>query len=302
MGGAATGAAVVLLSGVYGEVSGNVESILYWMRHGDIWTLPRTLNVLIVPVPALALLAATATAAVALILHCMRQGAPGRALLLMALVMLCLLYAVQTASRPDRPHVAWALWPIVLLMTAVLRTALQLPDNVMVRPAFCGVAGALGICVVAIYAPAPISADLLRLPKGVATNMARLAHRPPPDRDLVHSGLRNAADAIRAQGQRCTYALTNEGLLYPLAQTQPCSRFALPSYVAAVEEEAVITELERASPAVVLFDSPNYAARIDGRSLADRTPRIALWVAQNYPHRIELDGGYVLVSRRPLGP
>jgi hypothetical protein len=297
--GATAGASVAAISGVYGDSWGNVQSIQYWMRNGDIWRLPRTLPYLLVPAPGLIVMLATVATAVIMAWRRWKRGEHGRTLLLLALCMACLGYAVQTASRPDRPHVAWALWPVVLLMTLVLREAVRSPRIPFRRAALCGFAGTVVIAVAAFYAPSRPGADVLRLVHGTGVNLVALTQPLPRDRDLAHPGLRDAADAIRARAQTCTYALTNEGLLYPLARTPPCSRFALPSFVANAMEESVIAELEAAAPEALLYDSPNYAARIDGRSLADRTPRIARWVTENYPHREEFEGGYVLALRRP---
>lgn len=297
--GIAFGLLVVEVSGVYGSIAGNLDNLAYWGRHRDLYATTWDTPTWVLVAPAALLLAATLTASTILAWSSLRRGHMADAVIISLLSLVTLLYVAQTVARPDRPHLAWALCPVMLLVTALLAVVFR-SSATMSRPAIA-VAIMTAVAVTFFYGHGGPARVALALVRSLAmpwrfTNMV-----VPADTDLADPGLREAASAIRAETPACTMAMTNEGLLYLLAATPPCSRFAFPVHIGRDYQQEVIEELRRRAPPVILFDSPFWASRIDGLSLAERTPELAAWLLDAYPREAVLTQGYRLRYRRSDG-
>jgi hypothetical protein len=294
--GLACGLALAAASGVYGDIADNFGNILYWCQHGDIWRLTRDPAVLFSAARAAMLGGVLLCLACVAIWRDIRHGRPGQALTLLSLAVVMGLYAIQTYERPDVIHLTWILWVVTLLAAALLREAMH-PAVSRASPVAVAVLAILTGFVVASYNIPRTLAAPGRWLDGLALNLRALQAPLPRNQDLVPPGLAEAAAIIHAHPAACTYSLSNEGLLYVLARLPPCSRFAYPAYVSTGTQAAVIAELQRMGPPIVLASSPYWSNAIDGKTLAMRTPALAAWTAQHYPYRLNLPDGYVLRSR-----
>lgn len=293
--GLALGLVLSEMSGLYGTAADNIDNIAYWLHYRNLYGVPMDAAAALAVGPAVLLLGAALTAAFLLAWTSWRSGRRSEVLLLTLLVVLTVLYVLQTVARPDRPHVAWALWPLMLLVTALMTQGLL--AEVRARRIMAAIAAAFASIVALHYGPTGLAGPI-RAPERLLARMS--SDGPAPrDVDLADAGLRAAAAAIRATAPECTFAMTNEGMLYLLAAVPPCSRFAFPIHVGHDHEAQVIAELSHRQPPAILFDSPFWSARIDGIAQHERTPRLAAWILATYPYERVFAGGYRVRFRAP---
>jgi hypothetical protein len=284
------------LSGLYGTIAGNSFAISYWFVNGSLSRLPFSEDLMMSLIPAIALFIILIAAGWFATWRSRRIGEIEQGFLFLLLMAATGFYAILACRRPDATHIGWVLAMASLLAAALLRHA-RAPWMLRARRSVVA-AIAVVICFVFVnYATKPLAS----LPKtwmiGIQNNVTALRNELPRDAELVPPGLREAADTIRARPSVCTYSLSSDGLLYLLARTPPCSRFAYPSYVSLDRQVDVIGELERGNPPFMEVHSSNRSNDVDGKGLAIRAPALSTWIAAHYRNRRTLQGGYELLTR-----
>ena len=283
--------AVVALAGPQ-IVPATLSDIAYWQANGAMWLMP-LIPAIVAPAFVLGLLVVAGVPLVR------AGGRPGRVSMLAVLGCVAVLYAVQSATRPDIPHMRFVVWPLVLALGLVLRDraeALRLPG---LPPGAAGLAGLVvlaGVCIES-YGERSIVRTAVA---GLGGNVRALTRPAPTDAALAGPDQMRIAALVRAAG-RCTFAANNAGIVHLLSGMPPCSRFVFGAYVAADQQESIIAELVRGAPEIIVWDSPDWWAHIDGRDFEDRAPVLAAWIRAAFPVRTMV-GPHVLLSRRALMP
>jgi hypothetical protein len=297
--GGAFGLAAASAIDLYGDFAGNVHNVLYWMANADLFFLARDMAVLCNLAIGVVIVAGLTAVGASFTWRQARGGLHQQAILPAALTGLIVLYAAQIHSRPDAIHLSWAIWPAALLAALLIRSAAR--TVAPVRQSVSIVAAAVLVSLaVSIYNIQAVPSLPERWATGITANIMALAAPSQADADLVSPGLREAAAVVRARGQRCTYAFSNDGLFYTVAQAPPCARFAYPVYVAPGYQNEIIADLNRNRPPIVLARSGAEWNSIDGIGLEQRTPVLAEWIIAHYPYRMTFREGYELRSTEPM--
>ena len=294
--GVAIGTAVPFLIGLNRGVGANFYALTYWLQHGDIWWLSWNRSMMFIDGPILLMTVGLFWLSLGVMRRNLKIGDGGQAMLVTLVMTPVVIAVAQMILRTDPQHIGTAL-AMGSLLAALVLTEMSHDWIWNIRPAVTAMASAAMVFVVSIYGPRPLTTLPDMWSRDIPVAIDTWTGPSPRDIDLVPAGLREAAEAIRAKSPTCTYSFSNEGLLYLLARTPPCSRFAYPVYIASDKQSDVISELERANPPVVLGQSAAWSNDVDGRGLADRTPELAAWLNERYPYRKMLSGGYEVRSR-----
>jgi hypothetical protein len=297
--GGVLGLAVASAMNLYGAFGGNVSNVLYWMKNDRIFWLPRDINMLLNVVPGAIVVTGLLVAGGLVAWRQAGRGQLVEAILPAALIGLIALYAVQIYARPDDVHISWVLWPAALLASDAIRELAEHPAR-PARPVSILIAAMVMSSALALYNIGAVASIPKRWVNGTLANFVALGAPLPADHDLVSSGLREATDLLRARAPSCTYSFSNDGLFYAVSGVPPCSRFAYPVYVSPGYQTAIIAELDRNHPPIVLRQSEGWWNSIDGLGLEQRTQALAQWITTHYPYRMTLDGGYELRSIEPF--
>ena len=287
------------ITGIYGGLASNFENMWYFQWDTTVYAMP--FDVVAAAGPAIPVYAVLIGWAVVRIWLDLRADEHRSALPLLTLVGVLLFYGYQVHERPFAGYVAHVLWGLSLLFAVLFFRTTRQPAGGSRLAALTVVSVAVSIGCAMLNArympPNPIQ---------VARNLARNARavfvKAPRDTDLVADGLRQAAAIIRARSPACTYAFSNEGLLYVLSNTPPCSRYAYPFYVGPDRQADAIADFEQSDPPIVLWASSTWSDAIFNRGLESRTPALAAWASAHFPYRLTLPGGYQLRAREPFGP
>ncbi len=294
------GLALSFLMGINRGFVANITAQVYWLQHSDIWWLHWTTPMMLVNGPAVLMVLLLLGLGFQIVQRNIAIGETGEAFSLRLLMIATAFYMVQMLLRPDAQHIGSVL-AVAALLAAMVLSQIGLPWMWGVTPRRILFIAVCMVFVTSIYGPRTVASlpDLWSRDFDAAPDS--WYSRTPRDAELVPAGLKEAADMIKARGADCTYSFSNEGLLYLLASTPPCSRFAYPVYITQSQEPLVIAELEAAKPPIILAQSGAWSNAVDGLSLSDRTPQLAEWLKANYPGRKMLPGGYEIRMREVTG-
>ena len=297
--GGLVGLGLAHVSGLYGDTWSHFQNMLYWVRHPEIFREIPDIDLIKVSAPVVPLFVILFFWAAFLIWRAPPATRLRLALPLFTTMAVMLFFTEVAYKRPIERYVTHVLWGISLLSATLIHRATRPPAGTSSLATMTAVSiGLSALCMLFNIRYLPPS--LPQWASNLASNARAMTGSWPRDGDLVPDGLRQAAEIIRARSPACTYTFSNEGLLYVLANTPPCSRFAYPLYISADNQTEVISEFERSAPPIVLWTSPSWANAILGRGLTRRTPVLAAWVAVQYPYRMTLADGYILGAREPL--
>jgi hypothetical protein len=295
-------------------LSGNVGKISTLVRHsvgpgeafGAMGAFAKASRMLHLALSPFVLYAAFVGGGLASAYHAHRRGAFPQALLRGALAIGLAFYAVQTIRRPDILHMRWPLFLCALIFAEFAAGYVaQVPSR---RRWWYTTAAAVFVAAILsrqtniTFPGAFLSRDTRTTAANVmrnslqalASNLRLSADGFPPDRAIMPAGLLAAADALRARSTSCTWSLSNDGLLYVLAERPPCSRVMYPFYVSRKIEGEILRDL-RQSRAPVLVSNPSvWFDTMGGPPLAARLPRLARFLSATYPNRVPIADGYVL--------
>jgi hypothetical protein len=268
----------------------------YWQMDNDIFRMPPETDFFAVTAPLIPLYVLLLSWASWVIWRDLRAGRIQSIFPTLTLVAILLFYGFQAHERMFASYAAHTLWGISLLSGLLSVRASRHGFGLVALTALSAAVGVLSVLL-----------NIRRLPPNLgewagelAANARSLMSPLPRDSDLVDDGLRQAVAIVRARAPVCTYTFSNEGLLYVLANTPPCSRFAYPFYIAFDRQAEVISEFEQTKPPIVLWTSSSPQATIYGRDLVARTPTLVAWVTAHYPYRKMLNDGYELRMLEPL--
>ncbi len=297
--GCLAGLACVEATGLYGSIAANFADMLYWQRDSVVYAMP--FDIVAAAGPAMPVYTAILAWGAIVALRDTRAGQISAALPILTLLAVLGFYGYQVHERPFAGYAAHVLWGVSLLFALLFARTIEANSSPRRLAVLGGAALAAGIgCTLLNIRFMPPSPAFWAGQLG--RNARTLFAEAPRDRDLVAPGLVAAADAIRAHGAACTYTFSNEGLLYVLSNTPPCSRFAYPFYVGPDRQAEAIADLEQHDPGIVLWASSTWSDAIFQRGLAERTPVLAAWAAARFPYRLALPDGYELRARAPFAP
>jgi len=217
--------------------------------------------------------------------------------LLAALVGAASLVFVSSLNRLDMDHITMAL-PYATLagafgFSAVARS--RFPGGPMVAPPQRRL-----VIVIITIACLLVSFQAWKSRDGIAPNLRLLSTGLPLDRQLVDADVLKVVDILRESGGSCTYALDNRGLFNHLSGLPPCSAFLVPVYAGPDVEKALIDDIAKRNPNVIVFGSKYWSKSLNGVEQTQRTPLLFDWVKRNYEPLTQV-GDIVLVRRKP-GP
>jgi hypothetical protein len=299
------------LAGGAGAMTAHLENILYWVGNSWIWNYTvdsaRFWHGIL---PAAEFVAAMLLLAAYGLFVETKLRNPAQIGIIVILVIVQVIFAKLVFNRTDLPHIVFVFSPGFLIfastagtvMRSLARPAAGAAAAWWRRPApgiaLLAVAAATAIDGLVLYDPAPLVPDTDRQP--IATFRANLLALAglPADASLMPDNLRPVAAAIAASASRCTYVITNEGMLYFWSGKRSCSRFIYPVYAAPRYGQRIIADLEAAPPDVIVYDSPFWSARIDARPQTRRTPDLMAWIDRHYRFG-ETINGYILRAATP---
>ncbi|TZG29031.1 hypothetical protein [Sphingomonas montanisoli] len=275
----------------------HTANVLYWIMHGEIWAFGVRAS--------LGMLRAFIfySFAAPLLIGTLwfgwkswhRQSRSEIVPILAFLAAICALTLMQTMQRYDQVHLSFAI-PYLVLLAVVLQSHRPAPTRTAVlRPASLAI---YAIGLVLITTDYPLFGGL----RGAAAPNLHglLLGGLPRDIDLVEPDVRSVASLLRLSNPDCTYVLNNAAGLYQLSSRKPCSTVMMPLYASGTAETQIIEDLAKARPPLIVSRSGDWFEVIDGRGLDVRTPKLAAWIAANYPTRFNV-GKIELRSRMP-GP
>lgn len=256
----------------------HVANIRYWMQHREIWSQPFPPRSAIYVAAYLGLVAVAMVRALQLHLAARRDEAAG--LVLLAVPVVAILY--QSLGRADVNHMLWVM-PFAYLLAAAFVATLTWPLRLSKRWHWAALA-AIGCAILLILAFQGLRRPNSLIGHGSNSNLA-LAIRPlPDDGTLAGDTARIVGTLIRSTGQRCTYVMNNGGAYYEAAGLPPCSALMYPIYASGpMAEQQVIADLRRTRPILLVGHDHSWSDKIDGRSMADRTPVLSAWIDREYP-------------------
>ncbi len=277
----------------------HIRSIIYWQQHQGIWRMIEThWRVVGLTLVCVAAICVAVVAAIYLLRGAIRQGARDRdPAVLAALVGTASLVLVSSLNRLDMDHITMAL-PYATLagafgLSAVARS--RFPSSPIVAPPQRRL-----VVLIIIIACLLVSFQAWKSRDGIAPNLRLLSTGLPLDRRLVDADVLKVADILRESGGSCTYALDNRGLFNHLSGLPPCSAFLVPVYAAPDVEKALIDDIAKRNPNVIVFWSNYWSNSLNGIDQTQRTPLLFDWVKRNYEPLTQV-GDIELVRRKP-GP
>lgn len=290
IGGVAFAATLVLILLAFPVASGqHFANIVYWARHGDVWAYPDPVGRLRANASFYTLACLTlAVGALAAWRQRRSRDLPTTMVLLVVAAMLL----QQIHARDDSTHMLFVVPWLFLLALRAFGATLRARDARALGIVSLALAGGVGAVMVApLYA-------------GVVANREAVRTGRFQDSAIVPMATRQAAAMLRRAPGGCTYVLDNSQALYSLAGKLPCSRVIVPIYAQDEAETALIADLYRTRPAMIMGLSQDWFSAIDGRPLASRTPRLAAWINAHYVVAGRVDARDVLVwrSRRQRMP
>lgn len=271
---------------------------LYWARNQGVWSGPIPLSLTLRNMPFYLLGAAALALGGWLGLRGMLrrgQGVPMALLLPLGLVAAGSYVAIF--NRPDPPHLMFAVPALVMLAFAAWTGLAEAePDQgwpATLRRNAVLLASLAAILIVDFSAQTG-SGTIRPVIQGLGKNLLTLARGLPNDEAVMEPRLRQVTALLRAGPGQCTYVLDNSGAIYRLSGLRSCSPIMLPTYATPQNESAIIADLERARPPLIVGRSNYWTDAIDGKGLDERTPELARWVARNYAPETTIEGIAVL--------
>lgn len=203
-----------------------------------------------------------------------------------ALAVVALLFVKVTLARPDIAHAIFSLPVVLLLVLRVL--GLVRPGLVpSPRPAALFPAAAIVLLIVAG------STSPHRLRTALVGNARLIGSGMPANRSLVSADDWRVALLLRKAGG-CTLTVDNEGIYHGLSDLPACSPFMYPFYAPRAAEPALIADLSRNRPALLVGRS---SRKQIVAPLSVAKPRANAWVIAHYPTEIHV-GRVLLRARR----
>jgi hypothetical protein len=272
----------------------HIVNIFYWSQHPEIWTygasLSRKIRAAAFFIPVISLI----IGAMWIGYKSWRRERNSESVPILAvLIAICVLMLQQTTQLYDGTHLSFNV-PWVFLLGIVLTNRLPAaPHGFAARPVIA--AG----CVALLLMLGNGSPILKALAGASVHNLRMIRGREmPKDEALVGPDVHAAAELLRHANPACTYALNNAAGLYELSSRKPCSSLMMPAYASGGGEAQLIADLSRTRPPVIVSHTGDGIV-ILGRGLEARNPRLAGWVAANYPSTFKI-GNIELRSRVPL--
>ncbi len=106
---------------------------------------------------------------------------------------------------------------------------------------------------------------------------------PPLNKSLVNSGILWSAEKLIEKDAKCIFDMSNNGVINTLAKLPTCTEFIYPVYSSPKYETKMLEQLRASSPPVVIYSSSSWSYNIDGRSMADRFPKLDEYLRFYYP-------------------
>jgi hypothetical protein len=282
-------AALLLLpkAHVFGTMADNGHNILYWVRNNrDVWHMFLKDKIIALPHVLGEFLLAFLV-----MLHALRvvfrrlrdEIGP----IVLGLVGIQLLFLLKLYEMPNYPASYYTIWPsfLILILTPPELSGMHLFSRVLgecgraLESAWRGARSPQWWGIVA--AIAGLATVLLSNSVVSCLVVARELVKNVPDSTLVslkHYGV----DSPDVQNAPCIFQWSNEGVFALLAKRPYCTQFPYAVYISQKDEPAVLLQLQRTPPALIVYDSPNWSMNIYGRSMKERLPRIDAFIRENY--------------------
>lgn len=129
------------------------------------------------------------------------------------------------------------------------------------------------------------SLNVARVVHGNNGNFSWTAHLMdwPADRTWVDPDTQVTAARIAPLPPGCLLDMTNNGLLLALSGRPACSRFTYLVYANQSYETELLDTIKAKQPPFIVYSSPHWAYRIDGRPMSERLPALNRYLLQAYP-------------------
>ena len=325
-------AATVLCFLIIGSIAPGVgirdyfENFLMLLQTSSQWSYPRTLSrdlwwVLTVGMTACAI-------GVAVLRVSRDTHSEAQLVLISALLIASVIYMKIGVGRVDQTHVVMGVW-LPLLVITLLMPSIQL-SRLSFFQFGCSAIGAVLIAYITRHyiAILPIAATVFVATAifvgdrgrryfvqammvlctsvvmlGVGNiwvdlkngNYAWLKHPSnlPRAEEAVTPGIRWSAQLLRDSGAHCVFDLVNVGLVNAVANLPACSRFTYPVYAGPQHESQLISDLQRAAPAAILYKGDFWSYAIDGKKMSSRFPSLDAEILREYP-REECNLGFCI--------
>lgn len=293
-------AALLLVSEtkILGTAGENLHNIAYWIKSsGDVWYMSLRAKALAIP-GALALLTFAMLVmayAVGWLLKNRQHPAVPQVLGFLAIqaVFLTKLY-----SLPSFPTSHYFIWPAVILLVTIA------PELYWTRALneqltnFWRVGHGWSVATrggrILCFALVALALSFFGNAVSFSAFTVRAAIRAPADMELLDTE-RYAVEGISTDNVSCVLLWTNEGALSVYLNKRPCTNYLYPVYISQAEEKAVLSELKKSPPGLIVYDSPYWSTAIFKRSMKERLPAIDQFINENYVFR-ENRYGYIFAT------
>lgn len=292
--GLAAGAVIVTLADP-AMARQHLANIAYWGNHPEIWAMaPSNALILRGVTFYLPVLLVLAVAVVGGVIHWRGRRRNAELPVLAFLTVVTTIIVQQSVSRYDTIHLSFALPWLFLLLLLIANWLPRSGRGVDSRDIL--IVGAIAWLV--FFDVAREGSSLTEMARNFVPNVRMMASGLPKDRALIDDDLRRTVDLIVRQGDRCAYAANNAAAIYHLTGKPPCASVMVPVYAAVDLEMAIIDQLRRADPGVIVWNSDDWFTHIDYRTVETQTPRLATWIKASYPYTIQY-GDITIRSKTP---
>jgi len=291
---------------LFGTLSQNCENIYYWIKQTrDVWFIPLKLK--LQGIPGAIAMAAFAAGVVTYAIHTvMKSNKTAITPALVGLVSVQVLLLPKLYSQPGFPSNYYFIWPsllLVILAPPKCDAAERLHSSLarLIEPELAGrltltCEEKMSYAMAALFV-VTLASNGIVMNTFMVRNSIRQVRRPASDASLLGDRRYLSGAASSKQGA-CVFLWSNEGTFALSLQMPFCTRFPYAVYIAKAEEGAVLGELKRMPPAVVVYGSPHpWSMKISGRSMQDRLPQIDQFIRENYEFHAE-PSGYIFGTPR----
>lgn len=301
VGGALAGSLLCLLA-EGADWSQHIANILYWQRNGHIWQLALSGKEIGRTAPLVLACTAILAGAAVIVWRFRHDTARRNRIIGLGTILPAAAFAYFGAfARIDVIHLNFMVPYLVLLGIACWTAATPLPRVLKWRETWRRNAPVLAVAAgLLIHDFSAGSQRTKAAVLGIAGNARLVLHGLPLDEQIAQARLYRSGEALRAGRGRCTYVFDGSAVLYHLSGRPSCSSIMIPHYTTGESEGAVIADMARARPPLVVGRSNLSNNWFDGQSLAQRLPRLHRWMTANYVPARSIEG-IEIWRRRDLG-
>ena len=287
-------AALFLVSGtgVAGSLGENLHNIGYWVKSsGDVWYISFKNKLQALP-GALCLAAFAVLVLIIAAQWLLKNRSQHNAPYVLGLAVMQLVFLTKLYSLPLFPTGHYFIWPSIILVIMIL------PEQPWVRTLSTQLADfwrpATGGNKVLLAAFAALALSFFANPVVFSAMNVRNAIKIPADAELIDAN-RYSLDGLPTQDVSCILLWTNEGALSVLSKKRACTNYPYPVYISRAQEAAVLEQLKKNPPGLIVYDSPFWSTKIYGRDMKERLPAIDQFINDNYVFS-ENRSGYVFAT------